>query len=222
LHNSSDQIVQEADRLYRNRAQIAQVSQSIELLVKAPVGYEIAWRLGRAFFFLGQESCERGTARGFHIRGAAACRQALRIRRDHVAGHFWRGVNLALLAQSEPAPKSALHALQARRALERAIIIDPAYHAAGPHRVLARLQQKLPRLLGGGLIAAQGNFERAISLAPTNTVTRIYLAELLAEAGNAVRARFELEQILNAPFDEEWAFEIERDRLRASEMLAAE
>ncbi len=77
----------------------------------------------------------------------------------------------------------------------------------------------MPRLLGGGLARAAANFERAISIAPNNTVTRIYFAELLFEMGAVARARAELEVVLGVPLDPDWAFEIKRDRVLAREWL---
>jgi hypothetical protein len=57
-------------------------------------------------------------------------------------------------------------------------------------------------------------------MAADNTVTRIYFAELLLEIGELRRGRAELELVLKAPFDADWAFEIKRDRRTASELLA--
>jgi len=86
--------------------------------------------------------------------------------------------------------------------------------------VLARLQHKLPRLLGGGSDRARTNYEAAIKLAPENTVTRIYFAELLLESDEKDLAREQLEFVLNVSADPGWAFEIERDQRIAKEMLA--
>jgi len=231
--DSQQQIVESADRAYRGRAEIHNVRESVELLRNAPGHvdeYETAWRLSRALFFLGQESeaeksggsasLRRQSARKLHAQGVKAGRRARQLRPAGVEGHFWAGVNLALLAAHEPMRRGAIHVLQAKRALQTATAIDAAYHGAGPLRVLARLQHKLPRWLGGGAARARTNFERAIDIAPANTVTRIYFAELLLEVGETTRARSELENVLSAPFDPEWAFEVERDRQLAKKMLA--
>jgi hypothetical protein len=85
--------------------------------------------------------------------------------------------------------------------------------------VLARLQHKLPRLLGGGKARAHANFERAIQFAPANTVTRLYFAEMLIEIGNRTRARLELEALLNTPHDPHWVYESARDREIARRLL---
>lgn len=214
-------ITTRADALYAERAQIENVRASVELLERvAPSdSFEIAWRLGRALFFLGQEEEHEDKARGLHARGVASCARAVRSSPLRVEGHFWLGVNLALQAQTTRSLKALALALRAKRALERAARINAAYHAAGPLRVLARLRHKLPRLFGGGHKRARADFARAIELAPANTVTRLYFAEMLIEAGDLLRARSELEAILNAPLDTAWMFETTRDRAHAYQML---
>lgn len=195
---------------------------SAELLENAlaqEFDYGLAWRLGRALFFLGQEAVDKATARAFHARAVKICELAIHAGQSRVEGHFWLGVNRALLAALEKSLAALGHALRARRALHRAIALDAAYHAAGPLRVLARLEAKLPRWLGGGRERARANFEKALALAPANTVTRLYFAELLVEAGGQARARSELQALLAAPLDPAWAYETARDRRLAQAML---
>ncbi|MDQ2856859.1 MAG: TRAP transporter TatT component family protein [Acidobacteriota bacterium] len=218
-NDSETRAIEQADHLYAGRGDLKSVRQSVELLRSATECFETSWRLGRAFFFLGQEAPAAAEKRTMHAEGIKAAQHAITHQRDRVEGHFWLGVNLALLAQLEPPMKAVSHALQAQRSLQRAIEIDAAYHSAGPLRVLARLQHKLPRLLGGGLARARANFERAISLAPANTVTRIYFAELLLETGEVERAGEELEAVLHMLTDPDWAFEIKRDQRLAEELI---
>jgi tetratricopeptide (TPR) repeat protein len=209
------------DALYAARDRRENVRASLDLLraADAPHDYEVAWRLGRALFFLGQEAQDKSDARAYHTRGAQASARAARLQPERVEGHFWLGVNLALLARLENPFHALHHALRARRELERAVRIDPAHHAAGPLRVLGRLQHKLPRFIGGGTTRARASFERAIEIAPANTVTRLYFAEMLLETGDADQARIQLEAILNMADDPAWAFEIKRDRRVARDML---
>lgn len=219
---SAAEMTERADALYAAREDARSVSLSVELLeaaLESAFDYEFAWRLGRALFFLGQEAQDKASARAFHLRALKICETAARSEQSRVEGHFWLGVNRALLAALEN-PLTALgQALRARRSLRRAINLDAAYHAAGPLRVLARLEAKLPVWLGGGRARAQANFEQALALAPANTVTRLYFAELLIEAGDQARARSELQALLAAPTDSAWAFETKRDRRLAQEML---
>ncbi|HEY0377862.1 MAG TPA: TRAP transporter TatT component family protein [Pyrinomonadaceae bacterium] len=214
-----EELTRRADELYDRRAHAENVGASVRLLEEAADEYEAAWRMGRALFFLGQEAEEGEETRAHHARGVLVSERAARLAPRRVEGHFWLGVNLALLAQTERPLKALVHALRARRSLLRAASLDAGYHAAGPLRVLARLQHKLPRFAGGGAERARANFERAVKLAPANTVTRLYFAELLLETGDAARARIELETLLNAPHDPFWDFESERDRRLGQRML---
>ena len=221
MNSSLAEITHRADALYEQRDNLENVRSSVRLLQEAVYAsqYDVAWRLGRALFFLGQEAQTKEETRRYHARAVLCCRQASRLQPERVEGHFWLGVNLALLAEVENPLNALRHALSARRSLMRAVRLNPAFHDAGPLRVLARLQHKLPRLLGGGNARARANFERAIQLAPANTVTRLYFAEMLLEAGDKTRMREELLALLNAPHDSRWAFESARDRKIARRML---
>lgn len=222
-NHSIQKTVSQADELYSQRHRIENVSASVAILESEAArgnDYEIQWRLGRALFFLGQEVGHKESARAYHFQGTVRGEQAVIAEPGKVEGHFWLGVNLALLAGCEARWVAIRHALRARRELQQAIKIDSTYHAAGPLRVLARLQQKMPRWPGRGSGGARANYEKAINLAPANTVTRIYFAELLIELREQDLARAQLEFVLDAADDPNWAFEIERDRRIAREMLS--
>ncbi len=220
MSENPKEITARADRLYDERAHGPEpVRQSVELLERAPDDYETLWRRGRAHFFLGQEAHDKSERHFHHQSGVRACERAARISPERVEGHFWLGVNLALLARLEFVGRALFHALKARRALLRAVHLDAAYHAAGPLRVLARLESNLPKLFGGGPTRARAHYEQALSLAPANTVTRLYFAELLTETGDHQEARAHLEALLNSPDDPAWDFEIKRDKAQAQELL---
>ena len=135
-------------------------------------------------------------------------------------GHFWVGVNLALFAVSG----GGLRALRAQRfariELKRAVSISDKYHDAGPLRVLARLEHKSPRLLGGSLKRSRELFDRALAIAPCNSVTLLYAAELALDAKERERATSLLQRILESSIDPDWEFENIRDRELARQMLA--
>jgi tetratricopeptide (TPR) repeat protein len=218
---SLPELLERADALYVARQDPESVRACLRLLQTrpAPLDHEILWRVGRALFFLGQESADRDAALAAHRRALPFCRQAARLEPERVEGHFWLGVNRALLAQLSNLLRAPLLALQAGRSLRRAVKIDAAYHGAGPLRVLARLEAHLPYIFGGGTTRARAHFLQALSLAPANTVTRIYFAEMLIKTGEMHQAQSELEAVLNTPHDPAWAFEIARDKRLATGML---
>jgi len=72
--DSVQEIIAESDRLYVDRQNIANVSESVALLIRAEAdSFAVAWRLSRAHFFLGQESHSPKAVKGFHEQ---YCRRA--------------------------------------------------------------------------------------------------------------------------------------------------
>jgi hypothetical protein len=214
-------VLEDADRLYRKRCDPEAVRQSLALLWDyAESDYEFAWRKGRAHFFLGQESTSAKEKRSQHKAGIKASRRAARMVSIRPEGHFWLGVNLALLAETGRTPSAVVQTWRARRALLKAAALDPAYHGAGPWRVLGRLEYKLPKIFGGSIDRSRMHFEEALRIAPQNSVTRIYFAELLIDQRELSFATYQLDLVLSSSFDPEWAFEIERDKRLAVELKA--
>lgn len=215
-------IVGRADDLYQHRSQPESVRESVMVLSGARGGserYEVQWRLARAFFFLGQQANPRDSARELYAAGIGAGERAVALNAERVEGHFWVGVNLALFAETGRGLR-ALRALRfARTELKRAVNIGEKYHGAGPLRVLGRLEHKTPRLLGGSLKRGRALFERALVIAPTNSVTLLYAAELALSSGEYDRAMSLLKRILESSIDPDWEFENNRDRELARSML---
>ena len=261
MNQLEQKIIKRADELYALRERSENVSESVAILEQGKANgseYEVKWRLGRAYFFLGQVFCRGGTpwppsvstepsskkrfsilvlvgrprsaaptdvcnnrkaSRDFFSKGILVCEEAVAENPFGVEAQFWLGVNLALCAETKWPFAAVQYCLRAKRAMHRAIRLDPSYHAAGPLRVLARLEHRLPKYLWGGTARSRAHYEQALSLAPDNSVTRVYFAELLMELGEKDLARSQLEQILAGPNDPAWNFEIQRDRRTAQDIL---
>ena len=61
--------------------------------------------------------------------------------------------------------------------------------------------------------------DRALAIAPSNSVTLIYAAELALDSGEPDRATTLLRQLLKSSVDADWEFENNRDRELARSML---
>ena len=216
------EIIDRVDELYRSRTDLAAVHGSVDLLEDALRGvedYELYWRLSRSLFFLGQEEDRTSKGSKYFQRGADAAEAATSMQADLVAGQFWLGVNLVLRAQVEGLWIALTLLRRGRRTLTLAKNIDETFHGAGPLRVLGRTEHKVPRLLGGSRRRARECYERALTIAPHNTVTRMFFAELLIENREIEIAKKQLKHILAVGYDAEWEFEIARDQIRAAQML---
>ena len=214
--------VSRADELYEQRARPEAVRESVMVLSGARGGvnlFQVQWRLARAMFFLGQQADSPSEKRQLYSSAADAGARAIALNPERVEGHFWAGVNLALYAENARAPRGVRAILRARSELERAVAISESYHDAGPLRVLARLEHKVPRLLGGNRKKSRAYFDRALAIA-RNSVTLLYAAELALDEGEQERAARLLEEIIALPSDPEWQFENSRDREIARSLLA--
>jgi len=217
-----DTAIAQADELYGRRIEPGAVRESVTLLTESRDNeelYEVQWRLARSLFFLGQEAESSRERLEWHRAGAGAGGRARQLVASRVEGHFWAGVNLALYAEAAGGVKAARALLDARRDLMRAIGISESYHGAGPLRVRGRLEHKAPWFLGGGRKKGRDYLERAHGIAPTNSVTLIYLAELALEMGEPDRAVKALKEAIAAEIDPAWEFENRRDKKLAREML---
>lgn len=215
-------VVGRADELYHQRAEPGAVRESVMVLSGALGGtdrYEVQWRLARALFFLGQQAGSREPGRQLYAAGISAGERAVALNDARVDGHFWVGVNLALFAQTNGGIRGVRALRWARLELKRAIELDERYHGAGPLRVLGRLHHKAPRILGGNRKRGRELLDRALAIAPSNSVTLIYAAELAIENGERDRASDFLRQLIESPIDAEWEFEDSRDRELARSLL---
>jgi tetratricopeptide (TPR) repeat protein len=213
--------VSRADELYEQRARPEAVRESVMVLSGARGGanlYEVQWRLARAMFFLGQQAESAPEKLQLHSSAMDAGARAVALNPERVEGHFWAGVNLALYAESARAPRGIRAVLRARSELKRAVEIAENYHGAGPLRVLARLEHRAPRLLGGNRKRSRAYFDRAMAIA-RNKVTLLYAAELALDEGERERAAGLLEEIIASPSEPEWEFENSRDRETARSLL---
>lgn len=211
-----------ADELYRDRDYADAVNESVALLSGLPGGreaFEVQWRLGRALFFLGQQATSHTASQQLHRAGISAGERARAANLQRVEGRFWLGVNLALYAQLAGGLKGFRALQRARGELARAGAISEAYHGAGARRVLGRIDHKAPWFAGGSFRRARDNYDRALELAPNNSVTLIYAAELALDMRESERAAELLERVIALPVDPEWRFENLRDKQTARELL---
>ena len=215
-------VVGRADELYHQRTEPGSVRESVMVLSGALGGadrYEVQWRLARALFFLGQEAGAPDSSRQLYAAGIGAGERAVELNKDRVQGHFWVGVNLALFAEASGGIRGIRALRRARAELLRAVEIDERYHGAGPLRVLGRLHHRAPRILGGNRKRSRELLDRALAIAPSNSVTLVYTAELAISSGERDRALDLLRLVIDTPIDREWEFENRRDRQRARTLL---
>lgn len=217
LHSADvSSAIASADAAYAGRQNPRSCAEGIACLNRVANSnglYEVQWRLARLYFVAGESEP------ALYKLGSICGLRAAKLSPRQVEGHFWAGVDLALAAEWRGGIRGAVMIRKAKRCLMRACSIAEDYHGAGPLRVLARLQHKAPRLLGGDPVESRRRFDRALSIAPNNSVTLVYAAELAIDRGEWDRAVDLLRRVEALSIDPVWQFEIERDKRLARTML---
>jgi tetratricopeptide (TPR) repeat protein len=219
---SAAQEERSADTLYSDRANLHSARQAADLWGKAIAAntgdVASAWKLARVYYWIGGHApaAERAAA---YERGVAAARQAIAIDVDAPEGHFWLAANMGALAES-----SGLAGLRRRKAikaeLETVLRLDPAFQQGSADRALGRWYHKVPRLFGGNRKLAEDHLKASLTYNANSTVTHYFLAELYKDEGRTDEARAELQKVIDAPLDPDWAPEDRDYKMKARGLLS--
>jgi hypothetical protein len=184
--------------------------------------YEVLWRHARLEHFLAMQAEETDAAAYARHMFAADIQadKAMKLEPNRVEGLFWAGVAGIEAARVRGGLAVATALRGARQHLEQAAALDASFHEAGPYRVLGRIAQRAPRILGGDLKAALDFYRRSLDIAFDNSTTLLYLAETQRELKDEASARRTLLRIIEAPVQPHWRWEQERDKRRARLLLA--
>ncbi|MFN3466271.1 MAG: TRAP transporter TatT component family protein, partial [Candidatus Brocadiales bacterium] len=219
----SGESLAELDRLYDQRLDIKPVQQLVEkcqaLLSKNPNDYELLWRLSRAYFHLGREAQARDDKLTYYKKAVEVGRQAVEARDDRVEGHFWLGISIAAVGETTGIMKSLTSVGDVRREMEKVIALDDRYEDGGGYRIQGRLDHKVPRLFGGNKTRSHEYYQKALLIAPANTYTHLFLAELLIEEDRLDEATTELKTILSTKNDPKWAYDVKVNKVEARKLL---
>lgn len=210
------------DLLYRRREDLASARRAAGIwqqrLARRPDDFEAAWKLARAFYWLGHHGPEAGRRRDLEA-GIEAARAAAALRPDRPEGHFWLAATMGGLAESAGVLRGLKFRGAIKAALERVLALDPAYLGGAADRALGRWYYKVPRLFGGSPERAVEHLRRALTYDPDSTIGRYFLAEALLRLGRRDEARAELRRVLDAPFDPDFTPEDREWKAKARALL---
>ncbi len=148
-----------------------------------PENFEIAWRISRLVYFIGNFGPGENLSNNEHIKifelGYKAGEIAKNLQPNRVEGYYWYAINLGKYSLAVSLFKALRTADMARDALVKATKIDPSYHWAGAYRLLGRYYQDLPSGISfGDKKKAEEYFKKAIQISPNFRLNTSYLASL--------------------------------------------
>lgn len=210
------------DALYTQREDLSKARQAADawahLLEANPKDFESAWKLTRALYWLGGHGPEESRRRDLDA-GLAAGQQAIALDGKRPEGHFWMAANMGALAESYGLRAGIRYRKPIKAALEEVLRLDPKFQAGSADRALGRWYYKVPGMFGGSDEKAEQHLRKSLTYDPNSTASHFFLAETLLELGRKADARAELQKVLDAPANPDWAPEDREFKQKARALL---
>ena len=185
-----------------------------------PRNLDAAWKLARADYWLGGHAPE-AERRRFLEQGIDAGRKAVALQPNRPEGHFWIAANMGALAESFGLRQGLKYRKPIKEELETVLRLDPRFQQGSADRALGRWYFKVPSLFGGSHKDAEAHLRASLTYNPNSTASHFFLAEVLLDDGRKEEARGELQKIIDAPIDPEWAPEDRDFKEKARKTLAS-
>lgn len=217
-------LIRQADAAYAGRGDLNQVREGMKLLRSAraqePANYEVAWRMARLSYTLGDKSKDDAERAKAFAEGVAAGKAAVAAEPQKPEGHFWLGANTGGEAQVLGPLSGLASAKELRQRMEIVLKLDEDFQGGSAHMVLGRLDTELPSMLGGDVKRAIATLEQGLRYGEQNSLLRLRLAEAYLADRRREDARRELNQLLQMKPHPDFLPEHEEATTKARELLA--
>jgi tetratricopeptide (TPR) repeat protein len=211
---------QNPDDLYNDREHLASARKAADIWAAEvsadPRNFDAAWKLARVYYWLGGHAPQE-ERRAFLQKGITAAQQAVAGQPNRPEGHFWSAANMGTMAEASGLTTGLKYRKPVKNELETVLKLDPSFMDGSADRVLGRWYFRVPGLFGGSKTQAEAHLRASLKYDPNSTVSHYFLAELLLDVGRKSEARAELQKVIDAPFNAQWAPEDReyKDKARA-------
>jgi tetratricopeptide (TPR) repeat protein len=220
-------VLERARAAYEQRADPAQAQAAWDLFKQAAAAdaasYAARWEAARICYYLGEyfkPGASDDEKMALFQQGIDLAKEAVALEPKSVEAHFWLGVLYGVYGEAKGILKSLAMVPDIKAEMAACREIDPSVEGWGPDRVLGRMFYRLPFFKGGDNKKSLEHLEQSLKGAPTNALTRLYLAETCKSEGQKPRARQLLEEVVTMTPDPRWAPEHPQIKASAEKLLA--
>lgn len=212
----------EAETLYNGREDLSKARAAVATLRQAQTAdysnYEVAWKLSRAAFYVGDHTDNDSERDDMLHAGIEAGKVAIQLQANRPDGHFWLGANYgSSAAHSTLANLSSFTDIKTE--MDAVMKLDESYEGYSAYLGLGRLYLQAPRAFGGDSKTAIEYLERGTKLSPTNTTMRLDLATAYSENNRKADAKKQIEAIMSTTPDPKYAPEHKEAVAKAQRLL---
>jgi tetratricopeptide (TPR) repeat protein len=220
-------VLADARSAYEQRSDSARAKAAVELFQEAakaePGSVEARWEGARAAYFYGtyaRADAPDGEKMAIFDGGMTLAKQAIALSPRGVEGHFWLGVLYGVYGEAKGVLKSLSLVPSIKQEMQTCLELDPSVEGYGPDRVLGRMYYKLPWFKGGDNKKSIAHLEKSLAGAPTDALTKFYLAETYKSEGMKAKAVEQLQGIIAMTPDPRWTPEHPTIKAQAEKLLA--
>jgi tetratricopeptide (TPR) repeat protein len=217
----------EARSAYEQRSDPARARAASELFKDAakadPASVEARWEGARAAYFYGtyaRADAPDSEKMAIFDAGIQLAKEAVALAPKDVEAHFWLGVLYGVYGEAKGIFKSLALVPSIKQEMQTCLELDPSVEGYGPDRVLGRMYFKLPFFKGGDNKKSIEHLEKSLAGAPTDALTKLYLAETYKSEGMKGKAIEQLRGIIAMTPDPRWAAEHPTIKAKAEKLLA--
>ena len=188
-------------------------------MARNPRDFAAAWKLARAQYWIGGH-VPPADARAAYEKGISAGRAAVAVEPNRPEGHFWIAANMGAMAESFGVRQGLKYRAAIKDELETVLRLDPAFQRGSADRALGRWYFKVPRLFGGSRQKAEAHLRASLAYDTQSTASHFFLAELFLDEGRKPEAAAQLQAVIAAPVEPEWAPEDREFKNKARALLS--
>ena len=219
---SAAQDISNAEQLYGQRANLAQLRRGIVSLrqaeTKDPGNYDAAWKLSKFNYYLAMHTDDAKERDDAFKAGIDAGKTAVQLQNGKPDGHFWLGANYGGAAEH-----SAIQGLATvndiRNEMETVLRLDQGYQDGSAYMVLGMVDLNAPAVVGGDPKKAVEEMEQGLRFGEPNAFLHLHLAEAYKKVGRNDDARRELKKILSMTPDPNYLPEYKEASAAAQKLL---
>jgi len=214
----------EAAALYHKREDPDQVRKALKVLDGARDPDNRNFEVENAFamysYFLGsRDSVSDDEAEKVLKEGLVAARIARRLEPKKADGWFWAAAIIGAQSKRAPITVGIPSVKKIRDGLNKALEIDPNYHAAAPYLGLGQLELNTRGLAGGSADKAVGYLEKGLQTSKDNAYIYLYLAEAYFAVDRDEDAVRTINELKNLKPDPEFVPEYNEALAKAEKLL---
>jgi hypothetical protein len=204
---TAQQLLTKAQALYENRGQgdelqnakdaITTLATAAQDAVSSDLKYDILILSARTYYWQGMHTTGDDAKKPIYLAGQQVADQAAQLNDSYAEAHYYAGINLARWAEANGIVASISHKGQLITYMQKASDITrttrdgsdgETVDGYGPDRVLGRMYQKLPGVLGGDHNLAVTYLRKTVANAPKLSLNVVYLCDSLYKGSSAEKA----------------------------------